>query len=328
MLPENKKGLVKKALQSTFGVSDFDKIEKITTGLSGALVFRMEVKAKAYLLRIIMRTDAMGNPAKHFQYMEDAAKAGIAPKLWYADVEDRLSITDFIEAQPFPVEEAKKKMPELIRKLHQLRAFHKVMDIFQMARMYLQKVEQRTLLPQNEFNAILQAFEKIERVYPVNEEVLVSCHNDLKPENIVYDGLKPWIVDWEASFLNFGLADLSIVANFVVQDEKEERAFLEDYFDRPINEYDSARFFLINQVLHINYCCVFLSILSSTGQELDLKNLPNRSFRAFHSQMWNGQISLAENQNRLEYALLHKVKLEQNMCSVRFAQALETLSNG
>jgi hypothetical protein len=32
--------------------------------------------------------------------MQAAAEAGIAPRVWYANVEDRLLITDFVGAKP------------------------------------------------------------------------------------------------------------------------------------------------------------------------------------------------------------------------------------
>jgi hypothetical protein len=64
MIPENKKKAVSSALQSTFGVSEFEDIRQLHEGLSSALIFRIVVKGKPYLLRVVTRTDAMADPSR------------------------------------------------------------------------------------------------------------------------------------------------------------------------------------------------------------------------------------------------------------------------
>jgi hypothetical protein len=59
----------------------------------------------------------------------------------------------------------------------------------------------------------------------------------LKPENILFDGSRVWLVDWEAAFLNDRYFDLAMVANFVVTNDAEENAFLQTYFGEPLLEY-------------------------------------------------------------------------------------------
>ena len=120
MIPETKLNAVKHALQATFGVSESEDIRILTAGLISALVFRIVVQGNPYLLRIITRTDAMGDPTNQFANMKVAAEAGLAPRIWYMSIEDRISITDFVQARQFPVSEAKTKLPELLRRLHSL----------------------------------------------------------------------------------------------------------------------------------------------------------------------------------------------------------------
>lgn len=123
MIPEIKLIPVKNALQETFGVSEFEDIKKLTVGLSSALVFRIVVKGKPYLLRIINRTDMMADPTNQFACMKAAADAGLAPRIVYLNIQDRISITDFVEARTFPVGEAKIKLADLLSHLHSLPPF-------------------------------------------------------------------------------------------------------------------------------------------------------------------------------------------------------------
>jgi len=123
MIPESKKAAVDHALLTTFGTTELEEISELTAGLSSALVLRIVVGGKPYLLRIITRTDAMADPTLEYNCMKAAAEAGIAPKVWYAHVEDRIAIIDFIEAKSFPMEEAKTKLPALLKRLHSLPPF-------------------------------------------------------------------------------------------------------------------------------------------------------------------------------------------------------------
>ncbi len=103
IIPQEKSAAVTRGLREAFGVTDFEDICRLTGGHTSALVFRILVRGRPFLLRIIMRTD---DPTCHFTCMKAAAAAGLAPRVWYTSVEDRLAITDFVDAVPFPVAKA------------------------------------------------------------------------------------------------------------------------------------------------------------------------------------------------------------------------------
>ncbi|HMJ22740.1 MAG TPA: phosphotransferase [Terriglobales bacterium] len=89
-----------------------------------------------------------------------------------------------------------------------------------------------------------------------------------KPDNILFDGHRVWLVDWEAAFLNDRYADLAVVANLVVTNDAEEKIYLQEYFRGAPDPYQLARFFLMQQVTHIFYAMVFL-LLGSSGKPVD-----------------------------------------------------------
>src|SRR5215831_5155206 len=98
MIPEEKCAAVRRGLREAFGVTSFEDICVLTKGLSSALAFRIVVRGSSYLLRIITRTDAINDPTRQFACMKAAAEAGIAPRVLYTSIPDRISITDFVEA--------------------------------------------------------------------------------------------------------------------------------------------------------------------------------------------------------------------------------------
>src|ERR1700755_2937351 len=120
MIPAGKKEAVGRALRATFGVAECEEIRQLMERLSTRLIFGIVVRGRPYLLRVILRTDAMGDPTRQFACMKAGEAAGLEPKIWYTSVEDRVSITDFVNAKPFPKATALAEMPKIIRRLHAL----------------------------------------------------------------------------------------------------------------------------------------------------------------------------------------------------------------
>ena len=135
-----------------------------------------------------------------------------------------------------------------------------------------------------------------DRVYPRDSD-MVSCHNDLKPENMLVDGDGVWLVDWEAAFLNDRYHDLAMVANFVVTNDAEEEAYLRAYFGEAPGEYRLARFYLMRQTMHLLYVIVFM-LYGSGGARLPDAEAP--PFRDFHNGIWAGEIGLASDEVKSE----------------------------
>jgi aminoglycoside phosphotransferase (APT) family kinase protein len=324
MIPEAKNAPVARALREAFDVSGFEDIRILTTGLSSALVFRIVVRGTPYLLRIITRTDAMSDATRQFACMKTAAAAGLAPRVWYTSTEDRISITDFVDPQPFPIQEALVRLPATIRALHALPPFPKVVNYLDAVDGFIQKFQAAKILPESEIKELFERYASVASVYPRHDSELVASHNDLKPENILFDGSRVWLVDWEAAFLNDRYFDLAMVANFVVTNDAEENAFLQSYLGEPVSEYKLARFYLMRQVAHMSYGMVFMR-LGSGGKPIE-PNTKAPDFRDFHNRIWAGEVSLATDQPKLQYASVHMSQLLQNMRTSRFQDALRIVS--
>ena len=120
MIPQEKSTAVTLGLNETFGVTEFEDIRDLTERPGSNRAFRIIVRGSAYLLRINTRP---GDMARHFTCMQAAADAGLAPRVRYASTEDRISITDFVEAVPLPAPDALVRIPAALRTLHALAPF-------------------------------------------------------------------------------------------------------------------------------------------------------------------------------------------------------------
>jgi thiamine kinase-like enzyme len=326
MIPENKQLAVTKALQKAFNTDTFENIDQLTKGLSGALVFKITVHGISYLLRIITRSETRDKPEYYFECLQTAANAGFAPAIRYMNIEDKISVTDYIEDHYFPVSEARIKMADMLRDLHALPKFAYQLNFFGASDIFLQKFLDSDILPKNATKDLFELYARIGTVYPRNDpDNLVSCHNDVKRDNIIFDGARPWLVDWEAARLNDRYLDLAAIANFVVKNDNDETDFLKRYFRETFDEYKQARFFLMSQVVHM-FCFTLCSVPGSAGKSIDI-NMRTLSFNEFHDRLWNCEIKLDNNDEILHYALVHMKELMNSMQTKRFDESLRIVAD-
>lgn len=332
MIPQEKSEAVIRGLREAFGVTQFDDISTITGGHTASLVFRIIVRGTPYLMKIITRTE---DPTRHYTCMKAAAEAGVAPRVWYTDIEHKISITDFVKAVPLPVSEALVRLPALLRTLHALPPFERapfnttctfLLDKTpgKLGAGYLQRFQASNILSKADTDEFVTRLSELAAVYPYDDGEMVSSHNDLfKPDNILFDGQRLWLIDWEAAFLNDRYADLAVVANQVVTNTEEEMIFLQGYFGALPNPYQLARFHLIQQIAHLFYTMAFLS---QGAMPIDWSaTMPE--FRDYNRRMWAGEIDLANKDVKTVYGRVHWERLLQNVRQARYKEALRIVSD-
>jgi aminoglycoside phosphotransferase (APT) family kinase protein len=324
VLPHEKSAAVSRGLREAFGVAAFEDIRTMTSGLSSDLLFRIVVRGSSFMLRIMTRRDEVNDPQRQFTCMKAASEAGLAPHVWYISMEDGICITDFVEALPFPATEALVRIPRLLRMLHALPPFPKALNYVTVNKS-IQRFRAAGILPKGETEEVFALYAQLSAVYPHQDSDMVSCHNDLKPENIFFDGNRVWLGDWKAALVNDRYFDLAIPANFLVTNDAEEKAYLQEYFGQPPDEYQLARFFLMRQVMHMMYAAIFL-LLGSANEPID-QSEKSPSFRDFHQRIWAGEVNLADNDMKTLYGRVHWEQLLQNMRQTRFHEALRIVSD-
>jgi hypothetical protein len=310
---------VTRALQAAFGVKEYEDIRLLNGGLSTALVFKLVVGKNPYLLKIL-RTEAISDPKNEFACMQTAAEAGIAPRIWYASVEDRLLISDFVEAKPYP-DDPVPLIASTLRKLHSLPHFPKVVNYFEAIDGFIRRFQAAKILPESATGELFRRYADVQKVYPRHAADLVASHNDLKPQNIRFDGNRIWLVDWESAFLNDEYIDLAIVANFFVKDEAHEESYLRAYFGEPAGEFRRARFYLVRQAVSMFYATLLLLEASRSGLPIDADR-PTPDFREYHQDLIADKVDMLTAEAKAQYGMIHLREALRAMRTGRFEEAV------
>ncbi|WP_047487276.1 phosphotransferase [Terriglobus sp. TAA 43] len=319
-IPQEKQPAVEKALRSAFGTAEVYFVEELTRGLSSARIFRIQSLDKDWLLRVIVRDDPMANPEFHFSCMRTAADAGLAPPILYEDIDDRILITGFITPSTFPDDMAA-RMADVLRTLHSLPARHRI-DYMKVMDGAVQRLPK--LFPSEQTDEIIRGYQ---RAYdcPRDERDLVACHNDLKPDNVLFDGSRIWLVDWEAAFANDRYTELAVVANFWLKDgEEQEQSFLSRYFGEEPGAVRTARFFVMRQIMSCIYGAYFLFLATQAGLNPSWQD-NSETFESFHRKLVSFEVYLLDANMQMQYGLLHLKRALEQMRAPRFRAAIDLL---
>ena len=313
-----------RGLREAFGATAIEDIRTIPKGLGSDLVFRIAVQGSPYMLRILTRIDEIMDPGRIFTCMRAAADAGLAPRVRYSNAEAGISITDFVEAVPFPETQALIQLPDTLRRLHALPPFPRTFNYLTAHNGFIWRFRKAGLLPKGEVEEIFARYDQVCAAYPRLDPDMVSCHSDLKPENIVFDGQRVWLAGWQAALVNDRYFDLAVAASFLVTSDTDEFTYLKQYFGHAPDEHQRARFFLMRQVIHMFSAAVFL-LLGSAGKPISQGENPP-SFRDFHRRFWAGEVNLADNHLKRAYGIVHWEELLRNVRGARFDEAVGIVS--
>ena len=329
LVPATKVNAVNRALQATFDTQSVDSITPLSGGLSTAFVYKIIVAGKPYVLRLIMHQDALNDPARQFTCMKLAAAVGVAPRVHYASVEDALSIIDFVDAQRLMTAFATRQellitLANTVKAIHSTTTFPKLVNFLDGVDDFIQEFRAAQMLPESATAELFCLYAQVQQSYPRHDPDVVSSHNDLNYNNILFDGKKIWVIDWEAAFQNDRYADLATIANGFVNSDDDEELFLRAYFGDAPSDYQRARFFLMRQVRHLFYAMIMMKLVdyAKPGNVPLDTNMQVPRIEEFRKHLGDGTIQLGSYQGQLLFAKVEMNEALLAMQSQRFAESV------
>ena len=164
-----------------------------------------------------------------------AAAAGISPSVLHA--ESGVLVLDFIEGKtlsPQDVREQERlaRIAALLRRVHtevvaHLRGPVLAFNVFQVLRDYAAELRQRQSAHLPSLPALLAHTEALAR--DLGRVDIVFSHNDLLAANLIDDGARLWLIDWDYAGFNSPLFDLGGVCSNNDLDAEKTEALLVAY---------------------------------------------------------------------------------------------------
>ena len=191
---------------------------------------------------------------------------GIGPRVEYADTATGVLVMDEIDGAPGARPIAAWQALSLARVLRELHTI----DMDGEPRLHVSKelaasaavAELATRIP--ELAVYGEASERFDGLRAALARLGVPdtlCHNDLNRGNVLFDGMRAWLIDFD----HLGIGDpLYDVANAMLSlgiDGALGEKFLEAYFDRPAEAHETARLELMSCLVLLRYGLSALSLV-------------------------------------------------------------------
>ena len=262
VIPADRRETARAALAHALAGAQPDAVQPVGGGASGALIYRVDA-GRPYLMRIEARRDAMRNPVQS-ACMQIAADAGIAPPLHHLDDAAGIAIMDFLPQRPwteYPGGPARlaRDVGALAARLQATPAFPRLADYPVILESMLRSLMRGGVFAEGLLDPHLAAFDEIRSAYPWDDAALVSSHNDPNVRNVLFDGERLWIVDWETAYRNDPMTDVAILVENFATEPALETELLGGWLGRPPDRADRARLVLMRQLTRLYYAGLVLS---------------------------------------------------------------------
>jgi len=306
------------------------QITSISDGLSGAGVYRVEADGQAFVLKIPPEQETSDHWHRALEIRRQAAAAGITPAVVHVDEARRAVLTAMVADRSFsafyrdPVSHAHAlaQLGETLRRLHALPlpADDQGTDAAdapwtQFPTSWGTLTTAGIAVPDFVRRA---AEELLTEVAPESGRAPVLSHNDVHPKNLVHDGARLYLMDWDAAGPNEPFYDLATIAVFLGMDGPTCRRLLSAYETAAIDAPPASSLevppvpkrFLYDRRLIAALCGTgFLQFGFRSGYTADADASGGQTLEStpalgeFYQKMRAGTLSLATGEGRWAFGL-------------------------
>lgn len=269
--------------------------QPIVTGAS-ASILRIEVDGRQWILRLESSLrDEIRDPRRAYACMRAAAEVGLAPPVLYDDPEAGVAIMAFVEsrsldAYPGGPEALAHALGSLAARLQATEPFAPVADYPSLVGGLLDRL-QATDLYRGLLDPHRDAYKRLRAAYPWDASSLVSSHNDSHPGNILFDGGRLWLIDWETAFRNDPAVDLALMTMYRAGTPDLQEALLTAWRGRPSDTVLRARVFLMRQFVKLFHGCATGLYVLETKPDFTETDLTAPSPAEFSAAFREGRLS-------------------------------------
>jgi hypothetical protein len=299
-IPSDKRDLARHAL-ARMGVQ-VQALEPLSGGLSGSGVWRVWTGGQPLVLKIERPPDGLNDYGRQYACMAAAAGAGVCPRLLFADAETGVAVIEHIAAWPLPDRAVVlREAADLLRRLHAAPLFPPLIDFPDGVERLIERLRGLDLVDAGALAPVLALWAELRAACRWGEDGLVSSHNDPNPRNLIWDGGRLWLIDWEAAFRNDPFVDLAIVANYFGGAPGEDEALLQRYLGAPPGERQRAKLLLMRQVCRIYYGVILINSAAGWTPTPQMRRLQGQGQPEIGAAIAAGRVNLGDPAGRFAY---------------------------
>lgn len=287
-------------------------ITRIAAGLSGAGVYRVDANDKSFVLKTSSTDAPFDSWRARLELQQHAASVGLAPAIVHVDEARRAVLSEFVRDRSFPAlwmnPQTRVVAIELLART--IRGVHRLPIPVNTPRSDARGFLAATWELAKRQRALPALVGKIvERVLATEEPVAarahVVSHNDVNPSNLVYDGERLMLLDWDTSGVHEPFYDLATISVFFRMDEQSCLQLLEAYDGSSLSTIP-ARFAYDRRVVAALCGAMFLAMSAGeesqavTGAET-LEGMP--TLAEFYQRMRAGKVSPATRDGQWQFAM-------------------------
>jgi aminoglycoside phosphotransferase (APT) family kinase protein len=216
-------------------------ITRIRAGMSGAGVYRVEHAGRVYVLKVAGESEPLERFRGKLEVLERAVRAGVAPRVVHSDEGRRAIVSEYVHDRMFGTmlagegtrEAAIVLLGQTLRRVHEMPLPHGAEPTGALG--FLNGLWSGVSVGGFALPGFVR--DGVEGVLgetaPGLERALVMSHNDVNPTNLVYDGERLLLLDWETAAPNDPYYDLATVSLFYRLAEPTCRRLLAAYDGAP-----------------------------------------------------------------------------------------------
>lgn len=237
--------------------------------------YKLIIDGCSYAIRIAgAGTENYIDREKEFKNVSQMSEAGVAPKIYYSDVDTGFQVSEFIEGQTLSEEMIQSDYELLRTAVLTMKKCHNSGAEFYGEFNPIEKINVNlSLLKEKNYNDFFAGWEEIKDIYiEISENYksqnikLCPCHNDTLAGNFIGDKNLLKMIDWEYSGMNDPYYDLACFAMENKLSEKMEKQLLIDYNGGNISDKQILRFYE-NKFITIYYWSVWSLLQIAYGKD-------------------------------------------------------------
>ncbi len=162
-------------------------------------------------------------------------EAGLSPKVVRQFPRQKAVVLEFLpltlcSVESLHSESGQRRLVHTLKQMHGGPAFWQEFDMFRLIQFYVATIRERGFALPASYAAYKEQIEETGKALAPYRKQLVPCHNDLTPENLMDDGKRVFLLDFDYSGNNDPCFDLSSISVEAGYDNAQVRQLAKAYF--------------------------------------------------------------------------------------------------